>query len=372
MDYGAVTARERVVLELLGDDLTHREIGARLFISVRTVESHVASLRRKLDIADHRELVRYAAAQLSAPAVLPASALPVPLTSFVGRSTEIEELATALKSSRLVSAVGPGGVGKTRLAVSLAERVASSYRDGIRFVDLVPVTDAAGLEAAVVQACGAVRSSRLSPVAALISALRPQQVLLVLDNCEHLVTAVAALAEQLVTGCPALTVLVTSRVRLAVSFERVCRVNGLTLGPQGDAAALFVDRAVAAGSPVPTEPQRERITAICESLDGLALAVELAAVRLPSLGLDGVERGLLEQADLLTGGTRSNPRQRSMRETLDWSVALLDEAAARPCRGCRCWSAPSTSTTRQPLPPLRRCRPTTSALGSSSLRTTIC
>jgi predicted ATPase/DNA-binding CsgD family transcriptional regulator len=327
VDYGAVTSRERAVLELLGDHLTHREIGERLFISVRTVESHVASLRRKLDIADHRELVRFAAAQQSSISMPAGSAMPVPLTSFVGRSTEMAELATALRESRLVSAVGPGGAGKTRLAISTAHDVTSNYRDGIRFVDLVPVTDPAGLQAAVAQACGATPSSRRSPVDAIISTLRPEEVLLVLDNCEHLVNAVAVLTERLVSGCPTLTILVTSRARLAVPFERVYRLTGLTSGREGDAVALFVDRAIAAGSPIPSPSELERITAVCDALGGLALAVELAAVRLPSLGLDGVEHGLLKQADLLTGGTRINPRQRSMRETLDWSVTMLDESA---------------------------------------------
>lgn len=348
-----MSPREQRVLELLGEQLTHAEIAGRLFISVRTVESHVASLRRKLDLPDHRSLVRFAVAERSSAG--PAAGLPVQLTSFVGREQELTALSAALQTARLLSAVGPGGVGKTRLAIRVAEATAARYPDGIRFVDLIPVPDSARLETAVAHACGAKPSSRLGPVEALVSTLGRQQVLLVLDNCEHLVNAVAVLAERLVTACPALTILVTSRTRLAVAFERVHRVDGLGVGADGDAVELFVDRAVAAGSAPPSVADRERISAVCQALDGLALAVELAAVRLPSLGLEGVERGLLDQADLLTGGTRVNPRQQSMRETLDWSVALLDESARVTLRRLSVLMAPfdvEVATSVATFPPL--------------------
>ena len=132
------------------------------------------------------------------------------------------------------------------------------------------------------------------------------------------------------SSCPQLTVLVTSRVRLALPFERVVPVPGLD--PDGDAAALFVERAVAAGSPLPAQAERERIAAVCAALGGLPLAVELAAVRMPTLGLDGVERGVIDQSSLLRGGARLQQRHRSMRETIDWSVALIGPAAASALR----------------------------------------
>ena len=328
MDPERVSPREREVLELLGDHLTHEEIGQRLFISVRTVESHAASLRRKLDLPDHRALVRHAVAARAAvpgPAVLPA-----PLTSFIGRESELTALRAALQGARLISAIGPGGVGKTRLALAGATAQAGSYPGGIRWADLVPVTEPARLADAVAEACDAAISSRRGPVEALIAALRGRPALLVLDNAEHLVNAVAVLAERLVSSCPQLTVLVTSRVRLALPFERVVPVPGLD--PDGDAAALFVERAVAAGSPLPAQAERERIAAVCAALGGLPLAVELAAVRMPTLGLDGVERGVIDQSSLLRGGARLQQRHRSMRETIDWSVALIGPAAASALR----------------------------------------
>jgi predicted ATPase/DNA-binding CsgD family transcriptional regulator len=328
VDPERVSPREREVLELLGEHLTHEEIGQRLFISVRTVESHVASLRRKLGRPDHRALVRHAAAARAAapgPAVLPA-----PLTSFVGRETELGALNAALQEARLVSAVGPGGVGKTRLALAGATALTGVYPGGVRWADLVPVTEPARLADAVAQACDAAVSSRRGPVEALIAALRGRPALLVLDNAEHLVNAVAVLAERLVSSCPQLTILVTSRARLALPFERVVQVPGLD--PAGDATALFAERAAAAGSPVPTQAERKRISAMCETLGGLPLAVELAAVRMPTLGLDGVERGLADQSSLLQSGARLHQRHRSMSETIDWSVALIDPAAATALR----------------------------------------
>ena len=217
-------------------------------------------------------------------------------------------------------------MGKTRLALAGATALAGDYPGGVRWVDLVPVTEPARLADAVAQACDAVVSSRRGPVEALIAALRGRPALLVLDNAEHVLNAVAVLAEQLASSCPRLTILVTSRARLALPHERVVAVPGLS--PAGDATALFIERAVAAGSLAPTEAERERISTVCETLGGLPLAVELAAVRMPALGLDGVERGLADQSSLLRGGARLHRRHRSMRETIDWSVDLIGPAAA--------------------------------------------
>jgi predicted ATPase len=294
---------------------------------VRTVESHVASLRRKLDLPDHRSLVRFAASEPddAVPADPP---LPASLTSFVGRARELAELAVALRESRLVTAVGPGGAGKTRLVLAAAEQLTQP----VRWVDLVPVTEAAALDDALAHACGVAPSSRLGPVDAVVAALRGRHAVLVLDNAEHLVNAVAVLVERLLTACPDLTMLVTSRIRLAVPFERVLRVDGLShTGPpdSDDAGALFAERARAAGASVDSTADHDRIATICGALGGLPLAIELAAGRLPTLGLSGVEQGLVDQAGLLTGGKRVSARHGSMTATLDWSVAFLEGAAAR-------------------------------------------
>ena len=347
-----VSGRETEVLVLLGEHLSHAEIAARLFISVRTVESHVASLRRKLNIGTHRELVRlaagYRAAETGSGLAAPPR-LPAPLTSFVGRDGERAALATALGASRLVSAVGPGGIGKTRMALAVAADVADRF-GGIWYVDLVPVTDPALLPAAVLAGLGAGESSARPAEDVLVAAVGERRALLVLDNCEHLVNAVALLTERLLSACPNLAVLVTSRIRLVVPHETVYPVPGLSVPPPGedggDAVALFAERAAVAGAPLPAGPAGtagdagRRAAAICRALGGMPLAIELAAARLPSLGLDGIEAGLGDQLSLLSGGSRQQQRHRSLHDTLDWSYRLLDRHEQAVLRRVAVFAAP--------------------------------
>ena len=350
-----MSGRETEVLGLLGEHLSHAEIAARLFISVRTVESHVASLRRKLCVGTHRELVRLAAGYRAAgtgPGLAAPPALPTPLTSFVGRDGERAALAAALGTSRLVSAVGPGGIGKTRLALAVAADVAARF--GVTwYADLVPVTDPALLPAAVLAALGADESSSRPAQDALAAAVGERRALLVLDNCEHLVNAVAVLTERLLSACPNLSVLVTSRIRLVVPHETVYPVPGLSVPPPGreggDAATLFAERAAAAGAPLPAGPAgtddaagsaAHRAAGICRALGGMPLAIELAAARLPSLGLDDLEAGLADQLSLLSGGARQQQRHRSLQDTLDWSYRLLDPREQAVLRRVAVFAAP--------------------------------
>jgi len=333
-----VSAREAEVLAALGEHLTNAEIAARLVISVRTVESHVSSLLRKLGVGDRRGLVAAAArADLRqhqgrpplAPVRLQAR-LPAPLTSFVGRAAELAELATALRSYRLVTAVGPGGVGKTRLALRVAAELAGDVADGVCFVDLVPVTDAELVPPAIAAALGLGERVARTAAETVHSWLADREVLLVLDNCEQVGDGLAAVLERLLVACPGVTVLATGRSRLLVPFEQVFAVSGLAVeapdGARGDAVALFLERAAAAGAPVPPQ-DLPRVAAICAELDGTALAIELAAARAPSLGLDGLQVGLADRLRLLAGGGRVDDRHRSLRSTLDWSYDLLDDVA---------------------------------------------
>jgi predicted ATPase/DNA-binding CsgD family transcriptional regulator len=322
-----ISPREAEVLAALGEHLTNAEIAARLVISIRTVESHVSSLLRKLRAADRRALAALAGE------VRPGSVpLPSPLTPFVGRVTERAALSAALREHRLVTAVGPGGVGKTRLALSVAADVGDRFADGVWYVDLVPVTDAAMIAPAIADALGL--GERLGSTAGdiVVGWLADRETLLVLDNCEHLLDGVVVLLERLLAGSPRSAVLATSRARLLVPFERVFMVPGLSVeAAGGDAVELFRGR-VAAGGGALRPADTERIAAVCRSLDGMALAIELAAARYPSLGLDGLERGLTDRLRLLTGGPRLNDRHRSLRSTLDWSYALLngpDQAVLR-------------------------------------------
>jgi predicted ATPase/DNA-binding CsgD family transcriptional regulator len=328
-----ISAREAEVLVALGEHLTNAEIATRLFISIRTVESHVSSLLRKLRVDDRRALASVSAnlhpdpaGEVGAPTAV--AALPSPLTPFVGRVAERAALTRALHEHRLVTAVGPGGVGKTRLALAVAADAKDRFADGVWYVNLVPVTDPLMIAPAIADALGLGESQGRSAADNVLGWTAGREMLLVLDNCEHLLDGVVVLLERLLAGSPRLVVLATSRARLLVPFEWVFPVPGLSIeaddGGPGDAVKLFLGRAAAGGSALKSDDKR-RIAAVCRGLDGMALAIELAAARYASLGLDGLEAGLADRLRLLTGGPRIDDRHRSLRATLDWSHALLAE-----------------------------------------------
>ncbi|MYW45988.1 LuxR C-terminal-related transcriptional regulator, partial [Streptomyces sp. SID161] len=344
MSSPGISAREAEVLALLGEHLSNAEIAAKLVISVRTVESHVSSLLRKLELPDRRALSRRSAELAHTRRPRPAPALPAPLTAFVGRTLERGQLAEAVRTHRQVTAAGPGGVGKTRLALAVAAEVADDFADGVWFVDLVPVTDAARVGAAVAAAVCVGEQPGRGLDEAVMSALADREALLVLDNCEQVRDGVAPFVERLLMACPRLRVLATSRARLMVPFEWAFPVPPLSRagGGESDAVALFVERAAAFGR-APDPAVHHEVAALCERLDGMALAIELAAARWPTLGLDGLAAGLSDQLRILAGGPRADGRHRSVRAVLDWSHDLLEARDRALLRRVSVFVAPFTA-----------------------------
>jgi predicted ATPase/DNA-binding SARP family transcriptional activator len=274
---------------------------------------------------------------------LPRSNLKAQLTSFVGREDEVARIGKALEANRLVTIVGPGGAGKTRLASEAAAQILDRAADGIWLVELAPVTDAANLPQTVLGSLGLReahlldRRTQLSAGDAtlrLLDALAGKHVVIVLDNCEHLVEASARLADQLLAQCPQLRILATSREPLGIFGETLLVVPPLGQ-PAADAAAvdalgfpavrLFADRA-AAVSPdfVVDDHSVHTVIEIVRRLDGLPLAIELAAARLRTLPLAEIATRLSDRFRLLTGGSRTAlPRHRTLRAVVEWSWELL-------------------------------------------------
>jgi predicted ATPase/DNA-binding CsgD family transcriptional regulator len=287
--------------------------------------------------------------------------LPHPLTSFIGREQEIAEAQRLLTASRLVTLTGAGGVGKTRLGHAAAASQLAAFRDGVWLVQLAALADGALVPQAVAGVLGVREEAERSLTATLADALRTDHLLLVLDNCEHLIEACAALTDSLLRACPALWILATSRQALGIAGETTFRVPSLSLcalpaaptvpsssedenhEPVGDsslapgqtdfsaaapeAVRLFVERARAA---VPAFALRDRnvsaVEQICRQLDGIPLAIELAAVRIAVLSPDQIAARLDDRFSLLTGGSRTAlPRHQTLLALVDWSYDLLDE-----------------------------------------------
>ncbi|WP_142256623.1 LuxR family transcriptional regulator [Mycobacterium colombiense] len=251
--------------------------------------------------------------------------LPVGLTNFIGRQTEIGALREVLATNRLVTLTGAGGAGKTRLAVHVAAELAGDFRDGVRYVDLAPVTHPDVVQVTAARALGLADQPGRSTIDTLQQHLRDRNMLLVLDNCEHLLDASAALVAALVGAAPTLTVLATTREPLGVAGEATWQVPSLSL--DDEAVELFADRArLAKAGFVITDDTAAVVAEICRRLDGMPLAIELAAARVRSLSLNEIVDSLHDRFRLLTGGSRTAVRrQQTLRASVDWSHALLTD-----------------------------------------------
>jgi predicted ATPase/DNA-binding winged helix-turn-helix (wHTH) protein len=264
------------------------------------------------------------------------SNLPEPLTSFVGRERELVEIKRLLSDSRLLTLVGAGGIGKTRLALQAAAEVVDAYRDGVRFVDFAALRDGALVATTIAQALGVLETAGSALVASLAGHLRRRQLLLLLDNCEHVRSDCTALSAALLQAASGLTIVATSREPLQMAGERIYALSPLSL-PQADADAaaidrseavqLFVERAGRQQHGFTLTPARAPVVAeLCRHLDGIPLALELAAARVRSLSVEQILARIGDRFRLLaTGAAAAVPRHQTLRATLDWSFDLLAE-----------------------------------------------
>lgn len=264
--------------------------------------------------------------------------LPAPLTSFIGRAHELVELARLLPTTRLLSLTGSGGVGKTRLALALAAQVMHAYPDGVWLAELASLSDPAALPQLLLGVLGLHEELNRPALATFIDALQPKRVLLILDNCEHLIEACAHLAEAVLRSCAQVTILATSRESLGIGGELTWRVPSLQTPDSKtslaltelagyEAVRLFVDRAgLAAPGFVLTEANTRAVHHICVQLDGIPLAIELAAACVKVLAPEDVVLRLSDQFRLLTRGSRTAlPRHQTLRAMIDWSYQLLTD-----------------------------------------------
>ncbi len=264
--------------------------------------------------------------------------LPVQVTSFIGREVERATLSDLVLSHSLVTLVGAGGLGKTRLSLEAAGAIKSAYPDGVWFLELAPLADGRLVAESLANLLGAGTNPNQTATETVTRFLRVKRVLIILDNCEHLVPATAALATAIITQCPRVSIMASSREALGIAGEQVFRMPHLASPAASDqpsaaealaypAVRLFVERAAAStGGFTLTDVEAPTIAAICRRLDGIALAIELAAPRLKMMKPAQLLTRLDDRFKILTGGSRTAlPRQQTLRALIDWSHDLLSE-----------------------------------------------
>ncbi|HTT59153.1 MAG TPA: adenylate/guanylate cyclase domain-containing protein [Acidimicrobiales bacterium] len=260
--------------------------------------------------------------------------LPAQSTVFVGRDREVQEVRRLVETTRLVTLTGAGGSGKTRLALHVAAELLDGSGDGVWLVELAPLSDPDAVASTISSVLGIATQAGRPALETLVDALVPQRILLVLDNCEHLIGDCAKVADVILRRCPEVHLITTSREPLGIGGETIYRVPSLSLpatdeevvtAVDSDAVKLFVERARGQGVDLVLDAHTgPLVVSICRRLDGMPLAIELAAARMRSLSLSSLYDRLDQRFRLLTGGSRSAlPRQQTLRATVDWSYSLL-------------------------------------------------
>ena len=338
-----LTPRESEILGLLADGLTNREIANRLYLSQETIKWYNKQLFGKLGVTNRTQAASMAQDHAMEDAREPARAaqgrhnLPAPLTSFVGRSQELDELAGLLKQSRLLTLTGPAGTGKTRLALQIAAQVLEEFADGVTLAELAPLKDPALVANAVARSLGVAEIEGQTIVESLTDYLRKRRLLLIADNFEHVIESAPLIAE-LLSDCPGLKILVTSREALGLYGEQEYPVAPLALPNldrpepptkyfQYEAVSLFVQRVQAVKPDFDlTDENASAVAEICVRLDGLPLAIELAAARAwilsPQLLLEQLESRLTALRSQLHG---QPARHVTLTAAIAWSYDLLDD-----------------------------------------------
>ncbi|MFY9768303.1 MAG: AAA family ATPase, partial [Mycobacterium sp.] len=332
--FGAVLNRAaRVMAAGHGGQILLAESTAGLLSGVDLVDLGPRRLR-DLPTAVGVFQVRAAGLQADFPALRALDASPGNLrpatTSFIGRESEVAELHAAVKAHRLVTLTGVGGVGKTRLALEVAARLADEFPDGVWFFELAAVTDPAAVPDAVAAVLGITQQPGKTVTESVASALEGRSRLLVFDNCEHVVDSVADLVEAILAASATVTILATSREGVGVSDEQLWRVPSLDVnsGTESAAVNLFVDRAhsVVSDFSLAQPGEAEAVVEICRRLDGIPLAIELAASRMASMTASDVRDRLDHRFRLLVGSRRGLARHQTLRHAVAWSYDLLEDA----------------------------------------------
>ena len=352
--------------QLVTKDELMAEVWPGVVVEENNIQVHVSALRKVLSTAGDGDrylltvagrgyrfvapVQRESGAGLTAP---PASApdrtaavsagaatnnLPQQLTTLIGREADLADIMARLAAHRLVTLTGSGGVGKTRLAIEAGRNVLDRYPDGVWLAELAPLNDPQLVTSIVGDVLGVSLNAPRGAIETLASALKDKQLLLILDNCEHVIAEAARVAETLMRSCPRLSILASSRERLAIAGESIVRVPSLpapdasgtlTAARAGEYAAvrLFVERASALGGFALNDANAATVGSICQRLDGIPLAIELAVPRLRVLSLEQLARCLDERFRLLTAGSRTAlPRQQTLHALIDWSYGLLSDA----------------------------------------------
>jgi predicted ATPase/class 3 adenylate cyclase len=334
----SVAAGGQILLSSATQELVHNDLPPR--VELRDLGRH-----RLRDLARGEHIYQVVAPDL--PDAFPAlkslevvpNNLPRQLTTFIGREREIAEAKRLLAETHLLTITGPGGSGKTRLSLEIAARLLAEYPDGVWLVEFAPLADPARVPQVLATALGLREEAGRPLLTTLVDYLRSKRVLLLFDNCEHLIDACAHLADALLRGCPEVKILPSSREAFGLTGEVAFRVPPLSLPDsrhgaplerlaEYEAVRLLVDRAIAVKPDFAlTDDTASAVVRICRRLDGIPLAIELAAARLRTLSVHQITAHLDERFRLLTGGSRTAlPRHQTLRGLIDWSYGLLSEA----------------------------------------------